>query len=101
MDIETDLDKGMRQMSVRGHIRFSIKADDTEENQKVHDAFRAFAKLETDNNFTQALRKLLENLERDWKFEMVWNKLEELETKVAALGKPKSEEKEVRDNGTF
>jgi hypothetical protein len=89
-----------------GFIRFSIKADDTAENQSVHEAFREFCKIETDNNYTQGLRKLLEYYQSDFKYEMIYNKLQDQsctlddlrESVIQLQSKPK---KEVKNDGTF
>jgi hypothetical protein len=94
--VETDLDKGIREIS-SGFVRFSIKADDTEENQKVHDAFKEFCKIECDNNYTLGLRKLLEYIEEDSKFASMHLNIEYLASRLAEieskLDKPKEEEK--------
>ena len=80
-------------------IPIKTSAKDTEENQKVHDAFRSFSKAECDDNYTQALRKLLEFYQGDYKFEAIWDKLVALEQEVTTLKKP--EELEKKDEGDF
>ena len=95
----------------RGTVRFSIKADDTLENLHVHNAFKEYCKVETDNNYTQGLRKLLEFYETDYKFELMFNKIEELTVTVAELSASVSEiksnptekvvEKEEQDDNYF
>lgn len=103
-----ELKTNIQEMDLRevahGFIRFSIKADDTEENQRVHEAFREFCKVETDNNYTQGLRKLLEYYQGDFKYEMIYNKIEEQSATLADLknsvvelqSKPQKD-----DNNTF
>lgn len=77
-EIRTGVDNiSLRDMSDEGHIRFNIKAPDTEENQRVHDAFKEFCKVETDNNYTVGLRKLLEYYQGDFKYEMILDKIQE------------------------
>jgi DNA-binding MarR family transcriptional regulator len=83
----------LKSISEEGYIRFSIKADDTEENVKVHNAFKQFAKVECDNNYTQALRKLMEYYEGDFKYEMLWNKISEIESRLDEKKEVKKEEK--------
>ena len=76
-EVNTDISKAPLRDFADGFIRFNIKADDTEENQKVHEAFKEFCKLETDNNYTQGLRKLLEYYQGDFKYEMLYDRLDE------------------------
>ena len=73
-------------------IRFSIKADDTEENQRVHDAFKKFSEIETDNNYTLALRKLLEFWESDWRYEQLSYRIAEIESRISEPEKKEKEE---------
>ena len=98
--VTTDVkEMGMRELAP-GYIRFSIKADDTEENQAVHDAFKEFCKVETDNSYTQGLRKLMEYYQGDFKYELLNNAMNELrvlvddlKSSVVSLNeKPKEEE---------
>jgi len=87
----SEMDEEIRQIPAdKKIIRFSIKADDTEANQAVHDAFKEFAKIECDNNYTQALKALLQAYEDDWRFEQLNERLTEIEMK---LFKPDTEEK--------
>lgn len=75
-EVKTGNDVSFRDIA-EGYIRFNIKAEDTEENQQTHDAFKEFCKVETDNNYTLGLRKLLEYYQGDFKYELMNDKLNE------------------------
>lgn len=95
--VETNIDEGIREMGVEGTVRFSIKANDTEENQAVHTGFKEFCKIECDNNYTLGLKRLLEHYEHQTHIEALWSKIAELEANMAEE-KPK---KEKKDEGAF
>ena len=107
-DIKTSVSEMNLNEIAKGFTRFSIRADDTAENRSVHEAFKEFCKIETDNNYTLGLRKLLEFYQSDYKFEMLHNAitqqnvvLEELKGSVEELkAKPKQEE-ENEDSNAF
>ncbi len=69
----------------KGFIIFSIKADDTEENEGVHKAFWEFCKVETNNDYTQGIKRLLEFYEADFKYELLYNQIGELRTTLNDL----------------
>lgn len=96
-----DFNKEMRSIPAdEKFIRFSIKANDTEENQKIHDAFREFCRVECDDNYTFGLRRLLENYQDDAKFEALWDKYMYLEAELSELKRKLEEpEKPVEDDG--
>jgi hypothetical protein len=81
------------ELNVPGFIRFSIKAKDTEENNRVHNMFREFCKVEVDDNYTLGLKKLLEYYAEDYKFESLHLMIEELKAEIDELreSKPKKE----------
>ena len=107
-EVKTDTkNMGLRDFA-DGSIRFSIRADDTEENQKVHDAFKEFCKVETDNNYTQGLRKLLEYYQGDFKIEMLHNvqqehavSLADLKGSIIELAKKKESPRVEDDSDAF
>jgi hypothetical protein len=70
--VETDLDNGLRTMTDKGFIRFSIKANDTDENQRVHEAFKEFCNAECDGNYTQGIKILLKNYDNDYRFDSLY-----------------------------
>jgi len=100
-DVNTDVNTESLRDIAPGTIRFSIKAEDTKENEGVHAAFKEFCKVETDNNYTQGLRKLLEYYQNDFKYEMIYDKLEDqsitledLRGSIVELQKKPKEEKD-------
>ena len=97
-EVRTDLGEGIRELAP-GYIRFSIKANDTKENEQVHEAFKEFCKVECDNNYTQGVKKLLENYDIDYKYESLFEMCQELKerlNKIEAKAKePKEEETEA------
>lgn len=75
----------LRGMAEKGFIRFSIKAEDTPENAAIHTAFKQFAEIEADNNYTMGLRILLKNYESDYRFDAVWRFCESLNDELTLL----------------
>jgi len=109
--VETNPEKdGLRDIA-KGTIRFSIKAEDTLENLQVHCAFKNFCQVETDNNYTLGIRKLLEYYEADAKVNTIFTMLQDqsvalqdLASSVVEMQKPKvskEEEEESEDDGSF
>jgi hypothetical protein len=92
--METDLNEGLRGMNVEGSIKFSIKARDTEENERVHNAFKEFAKQEWDDNYTLALKDLLQTKEADYKYEAMWEHINHLGRELHQMKETKEEPKE-------
>ena len=92
------LDTSLRKLNVDGMIRFSIKANNSEENENIHTAFKAFCKAECDDNYTLGLKRLLENYETDYKYEMLFNEIMEVKADLAELAmseKPKEQKSEA------
>jgi len=83
--IETDIDKGLRTSGIPGFTRFSIKAEDTEENIATHAGFKSFCEHETANNFTLGLRKLLENWQGNSQTDMLWEMIKEIKEEILFL----------------
>lgn len=75
-DVETDVRKVDIKDFWEGKTGFTIRADDTEENRKVHTAFKEYCKVETDNSYTQGLRKLLEYYMGDYKIGMIYSEIQ-------------------------
>lgn len=92
MDIN-DID--LRDLS-KGFIRFSIKAEDTEQNQEVHQDFKEFCRIETDNNYTLGLKKLLDTYSGDIKFEILYQEIQTLKNDIELL-KVKPKENKDKD----
>jgi hypothetical protein len=102
MTEKTDID--LTGLDVPGYIKFTIKADDTIENSTVHEAFKEMARIECGNDYTLALRKLLEYYERDAKFASLYDLIADLSVRVSeleALASQTVEQPEEEDGGTF
>ena len=106
-EVSTDVHKEVRELPtwLEGKIWFTIRADDTEGNQKIHDAFKAFAKEESNNDYTMALKNLLEFYQYDYKTELLHDLIKSLEERVAVLEATRVvepvKEEEDKGNGTF
>lgn len=85
MTNEEVLNKSLRESGWNGHIGFSIKAKDTEQNQEVHKAFQDFSKMEAKNDHTLALRLLLSYWQDGAKIDAIWDYLKMLESRLAKL----------------
>lgn len=75
----TQIEDKIKEIAEPSKIFLSIKADDNEKNQRIHDAFREMASVEfpgTHDNYTLTLGKLLEYYETDAKIEMIWEQLQ-------------------------
>lgn len=83
--VDTDFKKQTEKWDEEFYVWFTIKADRTKENESVQKGFKDFCKTETDNNYTQGLRKLLEFYEEDWKYESLHKRIENLEEEVAQV----------------
>jgi hypothetical protein len=84
----------------KGFVRFSIRAEDTEENKAVHAAFKDFCRAECDNNYTIGLRTLLNYYAGDYKFEAIWDKIALVEARVIDIEKNVSKKNDA-DGGVF
>jgi len=94
MTEKESLDTSLRKLKVDGVIRFSIKANNSPENESIHNAFKEFCKVECDDNYTMGIKRLLEAYESDFKYEMLYNELMELKADLAELKSAPKEEKE-------
>ena len=61
----------------------SIGFFDTKENNIVWDAFLQFCKLEADNNYLLGIKMLLQSYSTDWKYNSLYNEIQELKIKVS------------------
>lgn len=99
MNVELD---GLKEHGVDGKIGFSIKADDTVENQEIHKMFQVYCLHKTRNDYTQGLKLLLQRsyeLE-EFEYSELIEKVEQLETRIAVL-EAKSLESKEKDEGLF
>lgn len=95
-EINKDIDSGVREIPAIGFIRFSIKAEDTENNDMTHKAFKEFCKVECGNDYTLGLKTLLKAYEDDYRFESMWEKIQEMNSRINTL-EPKKEEKKEEE----
>jgi hypothetical protein len=84
-DVDTNINKVDFKDLWENKTGFTIKADDTQENKNVHKAFKDFCKIETDNNYTLGLRKLLEYYQGDFKIEMLHTEITNQNNAIADL----------------
>lgn len=96
-------DIDLKGLDVPGYVKFTIKADDNIENNTVHEAFKEMAKVECGNDYTLALRKLLEYYERDAKFDSLYSLIVELDQRITVIEQALSDEpvEEEEDGGSF
>ena len=67
---------------------FKIGYKGTKENKEVHQKFSAFAKAECDDGYLMAIKKLIENYEDDWKFNVLANEIGSVREELAAVVEP-------------
>jgi len=84
----------------------TIKAKRNDHNEGVIRQFKLFCKNETDNDYTQGLKRLLEHYSTDWKYESLYNEISELKTDIAEIKISKDQEVQTRkdkkeNGGTF
>lgn len=73
---------------------FKVKYHGTKENVAVHEAFKEYCRLQTDNNYLQGIKRLLELASVDWKYESLHEEIIELKNKVVLLEQEKESKKE-------
>ena len=96
-----DVRKELTEMTGTGYISFKIKYNNTEHNRLTHDAFKDFAKTVTDNNYLLALKVLLETYADDYRYEILDEKIRQLEAQLVEIQSAKVEKKEEKQNGKF
>ena len=75
-------------------MSFNVKFNNTEDNKKIFERFKSFAKSETSDNYLMAIKVMLDFIEYDWKYESLSTNLNDLNNRVSALeNTPKQEEK--------
>lgn len=94
-----DNDINLRPLSDDGFIRLIIKAHDTKDNEYVHKAFKSFCEAEAKNDYTHGLQLLMQNLDYVHSINALWDRLEELTSRIGLLEQksadPKPENKSV------
>ena len=78
-------DVRLDELGVPGKVWLTIRADDTEHNRAVLGSFRDLARVECKNDYTIALRKLLEYYEADAKIELLWAAVTAMERRIEEL----------------
>lgn len=93
----------LSEMGVPGYIWLKMKAEDTEQNRAIHDAFREMANVECKDDYTLALGKLLEYYEMDAKVQLLYHEIESLRSEFIEYKKAQEESSKtpVDDGGTF
>ena len=84
----------LKGMGVNGHVGFSVKAKDTDHNRSIVEAFLNFAKTECADNYTLAIKRLLESYQNDYKHELLYDEIERLKKE---LRESKKENKDDED----
>lgn len=98
-----DLDKDLREMPAQGRISLYMSSENTERNQAIYDAFRDYARVEWENDYTNALGYLLLFYEEDARLVSIENSILTLKNELDELRKLLSESKgesktEAEDN---
>lgn len=75
----------LRDTGAPGKIWFTVRAEDTEQNRRIHDGFKKLSMIECRNDYTFALGKLLEYYEADAKTEMLWAAILAMERRIDDL----------------
>ncbi len=80
--------KELKKYGVDGKTGFSIKSDDTPENNDIHTRFKTFCKVETANDYTAGLSWLLDKLETSFTISDLQRRIEYLENKIEMMEQP-------------
>lgn len=92
----------LREISWEGFIGFTVKAKDNESNLETHTKFREFCKETSDGNYTLGLKYLLDTIDNDYKYQMLYESILDLQEEVAELKTVKTEEKkQPQEDGMF
>ena len=102
--VDTDINKQLNLWDREFYTWFTIRADNNEDNVRIHNEFKDYCKIECANNYTLGLKDLLEYRKNDWKYEALYDMIQGLYDKVAALEQVNSktnEQEEEEDGGVF
>lgn len=75
----------LRKISDKGFIGFSVKAEDSEANSKIHKDFFTLCQNESSNNYTAGLGLLLKVYEMMNVFRVLYSDLEDVKVELADL----------------
>ena len=90
--VETDVNK--MKMNEPEYVFLFIKSENNlEESKLVYEAFKNFCMLETKNDYTLGLKRLLEAKQLDWKEGMMFDLINDLERRVQELENKSKEDK--------
>jgi hypothetical protein len=67
----------------------------------VHNDFRVYCQRETNGDYTQGIKQLLEQQRADWKYEVLYEEILALKRDLAALHDDRVEEDEQDLEDTF
>ena len=102
-EIDTNIHRQLDKWNKEFWVWVLIKSKKNDSNEAIINGFRSFCEIETNNDYTQGLKRLLEYYEIDSKYEMFARKFVEIEEKIAileaSLSKPKK--KETEKKGVF
>ena len=86
-------------------VYFKIGYSNTEENRQVHHAFMSYCEHETDNNYLQGMKRLLEWYSTDWKYNTILTELKSVKEELTLFKQEMSEkensEKPIKEVTTF
>jgi hypothetical protein len=93
METPDDKLRHLQKFGAKGYTFLSMRYIDVKENAVVVDNFKRFALSETDDNYIQALKKLLEYYQADMKYQNLLAELMFLKHEVELLkaSKPQKE----------
>jgi hypothetical protein len=66
-------------------MSFNVKFNKTNDNLKIFERFKQFAKEESNDNYLLAIKTLLDFIEYDWKYESLSSNLNNLNDRVSVL----------------
>jgi hypothetical protein len=98
MNNDIDL-RGLQDKGIKGFIRFTVKADDTTDNEEVHKRFKELARTACGNDYTLTIRMLLDYFDDRGAFEMMWEKVKELETEISEIRALAEKKVLIKDEG--
>jgi hypothetical protein len=96
VEVKTEVStSGLRKVAWEGHIGFTVKAKDTDQNLEVHNRFREFCKENCEGNYTLGLKQLLEIVSL---FELIMELTDEVELLKVQIQDKKEDKDEVKNN---
>lgn len=86
---------------VAKYIFLNIKYNNTEPNKNIHKAFTQFCWDNTDGNYLQGIRLLLDNYSLDFKYESLYMEIQNLKSSLIELteqlqNKPEEKKEKIK-----